>query len=121
MKVWDARKGGPALLDLKGHGTGESTVAFSPDSTRIVTGFEDGTTTVVDARTGAVVLDLKGRSRAPGGGFLIAFVGGDPSGRSRAPGGGIVSSQRGVLSASVSPDGTRIVTGGGTRRDAPCP
>jgi WD40 repeat protein len=93
MKVWDARQGGPALLDLKGHPTGDSTVAFSPDGTRIVTGLEDGTALVVDARTGAVVLDLKGHARPAGGGSI--------------------STQRGVLSASFSPDGTRIVTGGG--------
>jgi WD40 repeat protein len=35
-------------------------VAFSPDGTRIVTGSNDGTAKMWDARTGATLLDLKG-------------------------------------------------------------
>ncbi len=36
-KVWDARTGTP-LLELKGHTDEVTSVAFSPDGTRIVTG-----------------------------------------------------------------------------------
>ena len=92
VKVWDAEKGGPALLDLKGITSGEGTVAFSPDSKRIITGRSDGTATVVDAQTGETVLELKGHARSYGGGAFRYF---------------------GVLDASFSPDGMRIVTVGG--------
>ncbi len=56
------RADGHALLELKGH-TGEVTsVAFSPDGTRIVTGSEDQTAKVWDARTGTPLLELKGHT-----------------------------------------------------------
>ena len=56
-------------------------VAFSPDGTRIVTGSDDGTAKVWDARTGTALLELKGHTSA------------------------------GEVAWSFSPDGTRIVTG----------
>ena len=37
-------------------------VAFSPDGTRIVTGSEDKTAKVWDARTGTPLLELKGHT-----------------------------------------------------------
>ena len=46
------RADGHALLDLKGHTGAVSSVAFSPDGTRIVTGSRDETAKVWDARTG---------------------------------------------------------------------
>ena len=49
--MWDARTGTP-LLDLKGHTGTVTSVAFSPDGTRIVTGSGDQTAKVWDARTG---------------------------------------------------------------------
>src|SRR5262249_31689684 len=91
VKVWDPRTGA-ALLDLKGH-TGEvRRVAFSADGTRILS--HDRTTSSPDspfgsntvkgweAKAGAAVLELKGKSGSSG---------------------------------AVSPDGTRIVTGGSVR------
>ena len=50
-------------FELKGHTGQVSSVAFSPDGTRIVTGSRlDGTAKVWDARTGAALLDLKGHT-----------------------------------------------------------
>ena len=56
------RADGAALLELKGH-TGEVTsVSFSPDGSRIVTGSDDRTAKVWDARTGTALLELKGHT-----------------------------------------------------------
>src|SRR5260370_15793082 len=70
----------------------DSSVAFSPDGKRIVAGRNDGTAKVIDARTGAVLLELKGRPRVAN----------------------VVLVNTGVLTVAFSPDGTRIVTGGTT-------
>jgi WD40 repeat protein/serine/threonine protein kinase len=94
VKVWDAQKGGKPLLEL--NGIGENAVSFSPDGTRIITANDDGTATVVDAKTGAVLLTLRLHARDAGG-LQNIWVG------------------HGVRSAAFSPDGTRIVTTGGTR------
>src|SRR5262249_8607219 len=67
VKVWDAQKGGKALLDLNGITSGTSTVSYSPDGTRIITGHEDGTANVVDAKTGAVLLKVRLHARYAGG------------------------------------------------------
>ncbi len=50
------------LLELKGHTGGVTSVAFSPDGTRIVTGSQDRTAKVWDARTGTPLLELKGHT-----------------------------------------------------------
>jgi WD40 repeat protein/serine/threonine protein kinase/tetratricopeptide (TPR) repeat protein len=95
VKVWDAQKEGKALLELNGiTSSWGSSVSFSPDGTRILTGHEDGTANVVDAKTGAVLLKVRQQARYMGG--QDVWVG------------------HGVLSAAFSPDGTRIVTTGGT-------
>ncbi len=39
-----------------------SSVSFSPDGTRILTGSDDGTAKVWDARTGTALLELKGHT-----------------------------------------------------------
>ena len=51
------------LLDLKGHTDWVSSVSFSPDGARIVTGSGDTTAKVWDARTGTPLLDLKGHTK----------------------------------------------------------
>src|SRR5262249_48116431 len=93
VTVWDARTG-TLLLDAKGVMGGGLVaycgLAFSPDGKRIVAGRQDGTARVIDATTGKVLLELKGRQR--------------PSAEGTFP--------HGVLSVAFSPDGTRIVTGG---------
>jgi WD40 repeat protein/tetratricopeptide (TPR) repeat protein len=92
VKVWDAQKGGKPLLEL--NGIGDNAVSFSPDGTRFITANDDGTATVVDAKTGAVLLKVHQQASYAGGQDI--WVG------------------HGVLSAAFSPDGTRIVTTGGT-------
>ena len=47
---------------MKGHTSGVSSVAFSPDGTRIVTGSGDKTAKVWDARTATLLLELKGHT-----------------------------------------------------------
>src|SRR5262249_30981063 len=48
------------IFTLYGHTNGVLSVAFSPDGTRIVTGSNDKTAKVWDARTGTPLLELKG-------------------------------------------------------------
>ena len=47
---------------LRGHAGAVYSAAYSPDRRRIVTGSEDGTAKVWDARTGAEVLTLRGHT-----------------------------------------------------------
>jgi WD40 repeat protein/serine/threonine protein kinase len=99
-KVWDARSGVPPLelrearsgvppLELRGHAKMVTSVAFSPDGTRIVTSSWDETAKVWDAETGMILLYLKAYNN-----------------RVRA-------------SAAFSPDGTRIVTSGASNYPEP--
>ena len=80
LKVWDAQTG-QETLTLKGHSDFVSSVGFSPDGKRIVSGSGDKTLKVWDAQTGKETLTLKGHE----GSF--------------------------VSSVSFSPDGKRIVSG----------
>jgi WD40 repeat protein len=81
IRIWDAETGAEVGDPLNGHTGGVSSVAYSPDGRRIISGFEDGTIRIWDAETGASV--------------------GDPlSGHSDA-----------VPSVACSPDGRRIISG----------
>jgi WD40 repeat protein len=96
IKVWDAEKGGPPLLELMGITGVAGCVSFSPDSMRIVSGSNEGNTANVwDAKSGVPLLGLKGWP----GPATMGFVPGAPA--------------VGERGASFSPDGTRIVSVGG--------
>ena len=60
-QVWE-RVSGKKLRSLTGHTSGISSVAFSPDSRRIITGSGDRTAKVWDATTGRVLLTLEGHT-----------------------------------------------------------
>src|SRR5262249_22072387 len=96
LKVWDAQKGGKALFELTGVAGETTTVSHSPDGKWIVTGGTVGATTVLDATTGAGEVKLERRARPAQHDHVYSL-----------------SIGSGVLSASFSPDGTRIVTAGG--------
>jgi hypothetical protein len=97
-------------------------VAFSPDGTRLLTGSDDRTARVWDARTGTPLLELKGHT---GSVRSVAF---SPDGtrlvtgsldrtarvwdaRTGTPLLELKGHPRGVGRVAFSPDGTRIVTG----------
>ena len=64
--VWKLDGGGATVVHtLKGHTAGVTSVAFSPDpeASRILTGSEDYTAILWDARTGQEVLTLKGHTQ----------------------------------------------------------
>jgi WD40 repeat protein/serine/threonine protein kinase/tetratricopeptide (TPR) repeat protein len=124
-KVWDARTG-MYLFDLKGlppevpgWGTPVS-VAFSPESERIVTAGGDKTARVWDAATGALQVELTERT---GDVYCAAF---SPDGTQIVTGsGGLVKlwdartgkalrdwKARGITRVAFSPDSGRILTGG---------
>src|SRR5207249_1013979 len=74
---------GAELLELKGHTGFVMSASFSPDGTRIITGSEDGTAKVWDARTGTPRLQLEGinsprcASFSPDGTWMVTG-GGEP-------------------------------------------
>jgi eukaryotic-like serine/threonine-protein kinase len=123
VTVWDARTG-VSLLDLMGHTGIVSSVAFSPDGTRIVSGSYDKTAKVWDSRTGESLLELKGHT---GKLWSVAF---SPDGTRILTGSSdrtakLWDSKTGtpqielkghadvVTSVAFSPDGKRIATGSG--------
>jgi WD40 repeat protein len=80
VRLWDAVTGA-ALQTLEGHSGHVSSVAFSPDGKRVVSGsWKDKTAQLWDAVTGAALQTLEGHSRA-------------------------------VSSVAFSPDGKRVVSG----------
>jgi WD40 repeat protein len=120
-KVWDARTGTPQL-ELKGHTGGVSSVAFSPDGTRIATGSRDQTAEVWDARTGTPQLELKGHTNpvlgvafSPGGTRLVTGSADQTAkvwdARTGTPQLELKGHTSDVNSVAFSPDGTRIATG----------
>jgi WD40 repeat protein len=89
-KVWNA-KTGAEIFTFKEHRDTVWSASFSPDGSRIVTASEDATARVWDARTGAEFLTLAADRPA-----------------FKAPAG----YSSGFWSASLNPDGSRIVTAG---------
>ena len=112
------------LLTLKGHTDQVTSASFSPDGSRVVTGSDDQTAKVWDARSGAEVLTLKGhtvtssrRRSAPTARGSSPRVGtgrrrsGTPEERRRGPHAQGARSPRRI--GVVQPDGSRLVTGSG--------
>jgi serine/threonine protein kinase len=116
---------------LEGHTKAVSSVAFSPDGQRMVTGSEDGSAKMWDAGTGREVFTLSGRrgmvlsvAFSPDGQRILTGTGewgeGEKWGEGQvwdAATGQLLLQLKGhaycVWSAAFSPDGQRIVTGAG--------
>lgn len=130
-KVWDA-KTGAELVTFKGHSPIFS-ASFSSDGSRIVTGSSDKTAKVWDAKSGGELLTLKGHtgclssaSFSTDGLRIVTACGSSPKNLPElqdktakvwdATTGAELLTLKGhtddVMSASFSPDGSRIVTGG---------
>ena len=109
-----------------GHSSAVSSVSFSPDGKRIVSGSGDGTVKVWDAATGQETLTLRGHS---GTVFSVSF---SPDGQRIVSGSAdntvkvwdaatgqetltLKGHSNWVSSVSFSPDGKRIVSGSGER------
>jgi WD40 repeat protein/tRNA A-37 threonylcarbamoyl transferase component Bud32 len=122
-RIWDVRTG-RTLVEFKGH-TGELTsVAFSPDGTRLATGSQDKTARIWDARTGQSLYELKGHTIDV---WRVAF---SPDGTRLATAGDttvrlwdvrtgklvheIKDAGGWVHGVAFSPDGTRLATAGDT-------
>ena len=102
--------------------TGISSVAFSPDGQRIVTGSEDQTAKVWEAASGKELLTLKGHSDginsvafSPDGQRIVTGSGDQTAKVWEAASGKELSHLKGhsarIRSVAFSPDGQRIVTG----------
>jgi serine/threonine protein kinase len=110
------------IFTLYGHTNMVWDVALSPDGTRVVTGSDDGTARVWDARTGTPPLELKGHRSAVWGVAFSAdgtrIVTGSADGtakvwdaRTGAPLLELKGHTGAVNSVALGADGTRIVTG----------
>jgi WD40 repeat protein/serine/threonine protein kinase len=119
--IWDAARG-KEFARLQGHSRPVSSVCFSRDGTRIVTGSWDGTVKIWDAVTGTEQTTLRGHtdrvfcvSFSPDGTRIVSGSG-DASGKiwdavSGAELATLVGHTDAVNSVSISPDGDLIVTG----------
>ena len=120
-RVWDADSGA-LLATLTGHKGWVTSVGFSPDGARLVSGGDDGLLRLWDAASGAPLATLMGHRRRV---FSVGFspdgtrlVSGSDDGTLRlwdAASGALLATLRGhegaVNSVSFSPDGKRLVSG----------
>lgn len=139
LKLWDSTTG-QAVRTLRGHDYGGSSVAFSPDGSRLVTSGSDRTVRIWDAASGEELREIQGH----GGRFANAVF--TPDGKQIISGGGdytariwdLVAAQEvrmirlkpnapsarfdptafglpeQIYCLQNSPDAKRIVTGGGS-------
>ena len=61
VQVWNANSG-KVILTYRGHSSRVSSVAWSPNSTQIVSGSDDSTAQVWDAATGNTIFTYRGHS-----------------------------------------------------------
>jgi len=121
LKVWDAGTG-QEIRTIKGHTAEVTSVAYSPDGKRIVSGSFDKTLKVWDAGTGQEIRTMKGRTDA------VTSVAYSPDGKRIASGSGDntikvwdaatgqeIRTLKGhtlpVMSVAFSPDGRRLASG----------
>ena len=80
-KIWDARSGeelrtlpmeAPRGYDLTGYSVAVCTVQFDADSARLLTGSYDGKARIWDARSGALLQEIRGAKA--GAGLAARFV-----------------------------------------------
>lgn len=113
---------GAARLRLRGHRGYVNALAFSPDSQQLVTGSDDGTARVWNARNGALERTLRGHEGIVRGvsysddGDRIATAGGDGTARVWPADGGdpviLVGHEGPVNTARFTGRGDRLVTAG---------
>jgi WD40 repeat protein len=118
-RLWDAD--GRAIAVLEGHSFWVRSIAFSPDSTRIVTGAGDNTGRIWDALTGAPAAQLLGHTAgltsvafSPDGARVVTAAGDKTArvwdGTNGTPAAVLRGHESDVASAVFSPDGARVLT-----------
>ncbi|RYP50627.1 hypothetical protein DL768_003909 [Monosporascus sp. mg162] len=110
------------LQTLEGHGDSVTSVAFSPDSSRIASGSRDHTIKIWDAKSGKELRTLESHGDSvtsvafsPDGSHIVSGSGDDTVKIWDAKSGKEVRTLKGhgssVISVAFSPDGSRIVSG----------
>jgi WD40 repeat protein/serine/threonine protein kinase len=122
--VWDA-KTGAELLTLEGHTGPVVSASFSADGSRILTGSWDRTARLWDAKSGAELLTLRGHTDYVESAAFnpdesrIVTAGRDRTARLWDAKSGAevltLKAPEGIGGASFSRDGSRVLTGGGTK------
>jgi len=122
--IWESESGGEEMV-LAGHGSGVSSVAFSPDGTRVLTGSGDNTAKLWDAQAGAEIRTFSGHTDlirsvafSPGGTRVLTGSGDNTAKLWDAQTGATLRTFSGhtwpVNSVAFSPDGMQVLTGSST-------
>ena len=117
VRVWDAETG-QELYSLKGHASQVTSVAFSPDGSRLASASRDGTVKVWDATTSQEARAVPGGILSPDGKHLAGTVGNEvkvwdtQTGRETLT---LTGHTGRVQSVAFSPDGRRLVSAAADR------